>query len=162
MAGATRDSHFSQMGWTLKISSALNSFKAPRISSLTPVNPPFSLIDIPISYKPFTLEKGRGKVQNNPFGKRSLFMNKKDLKKFQTLLEGRRDEIMAQAEQTKENGIAFDPEDLPDEVDLASSEADQSMNLRLRDRERVLYRKIEKALKKIEAGEYGVCESCGE
>lgn len=89
-------------------------------------------------------------------------MNKKELKKFQTLLEERKMEILSQAEQTKEKGIAFDPEDLPDEVDLASSEADQSMNLRLRDRERVLYRKIEKALKKIEAGEYGVCESCGE
>lgn len=58
--------------------------------------------------------------------------------------------------------MGFSPEDLADEVDLASTESDQSLNLRLRDRERVLYHKIEKALKKIEAGEYGKCESCGE
>ena len=90
------------------------------------------------------------------------FMNKKELKKFRELLEERRKEIVAQAESTKEKGIAFDPEDLPDEVDLASSEADQSMNLRLRDRERVLLRKVEKAIKKIEEGEYGICEKCGE
>lgn len=89
-------------------------------------------------------------------------MNKKDLKRFKEILESRRQEIMDQAESTKEMGIAFDPDDLPDEVDLASSEADQSMNLRLRDRERVLLRKIDKALLKIESGEYGSCEECGE
>lgn len=89
-------------------------------------------------------------------------MNKKELKKFQDILEERREEILRQAEATKEKGISFDPDDLPDEVDLASSEADQSMSLRLRDRERVLMKKIEKALKKIEAGEYGICEKCGD
>jgi len=89
-------------------------------------------------------------------------MNKKDLKKLQEILEGRRDEIINQAQATKEKGISFDPDDLPDEVDLASSEADQSMSLRLRDRERVLLRKVEKALKKIQDGEYGICEKCGE
>lgn len=89
-------------------------------------------------------------------------MNKKDLKKFRELLDLRKKEILDQAESTKEKGIAFDPDDLPDEVDLASSEADQSMNLRLRDRERVLLRKVEKAIEKIEKGEYGTCESCGE
>src|SRR3990167_1414632 len=89
-------------------------------------------------------------------------MNKKDQKHFQSILERRKQEILNQAEITKEKGMAFDPDDLPDEVDLASSEADQSMNLRLRDRERVLLKKVDKALKKIEDEEYGVCESCGE
>lgn len=89
-------------------------------------------------------------------------MNKKDLKKFKELLDERRQEILEQAESTKEKGMNFDPDDLPDEVDLASSEADQSMNLRLRDRERVLLKKVDKALKKIDDGEYGICESCGE
>lgn len=89
-------------------------------------------------------------------------MNKRDLKKFKTLLEDRKQEILAQAESSKEKGMTFDPDDLPDEVDLASSEADQSMNLRLRDRERVLLRKVEKALSKIDEGEYGICENCGE
>src|SRR3989338_1131391 len=89
-------------------------------------------------------------------------MNKKDQKHFQSILERRKQEILNQAEITKEKGMAFDPDDLPDEVDLATSEANQSMNLRLRDRERVLFKKIEKALKKIEDGEYGICESCSE
>jgi DnaK suppressor protein len=89
-------------------------------------------------------------------------MNKKDLKKFKDILTGRRDEIVSAADAQKDQGIGFSADDLPDEVDLASSEAEQSMNLRLRDRERVLLKKIEKTLKKIDDGTYGVCEQCGE
>lgn len=89
-------------------------------------------------------------------------MNKKELKRFQEILEKRKQEIAQQEEAIKEMGISFDPDDLPDEVDLATSETDQAISLRLRDRERVLLRKIDKALKKIETGEFGTCESCGE
>lgn len=89
-------------------------------------------------------------------------MNKKELKKFTDILTKRRDEIQKIITTTKEQGMGFSLDDLPDEVDLASSESDQSMSLRLRDREFVLLRKIEKALVKIEEGTYGICESCGE
>lgn len=89
-------------------------------------------------------------------------MNKKELKKFKDILNARRDEILKAAETQKDQGIGFSQDDLPDEVDLASSEAEQSMNLRLRDRERVLLKKIDKTLKKIEDGTYGICEQCGE
>ncbi len=89
-------------------------------------------------------------------------MNKKELKKFTEILTHRRDEILKTVDITKEQGMGFSLDDLPDEVDLASSESEQSMSLRLRDRERVLLKKIEKMLKKIEDGTYGICESCGE
>lgn len=89
-------------------------------------------------------------------------MNKKDLKKFKEVLLKRKEEIIASADTTKEEGMGFEPDDLPDEVDLASTEAGQSLNLRLRDRERVLLKKINGALKKIEDETYGVCEECGE
>ena len=89
-------------------------------------------------------------------------MNKKELNKFKQILLQRKKELLKSAEVTRESGMVFDPDDLPDEVDLASSEADQSMNLLLRDRERTLVKKIDKALTKIEEGEYGICESCGD
>lgn len=89
-------------------------------------------------------------------------MTKKEIAKFKTILEERRKQILSAAEFTREEGMGFVAEDLPDEVDLASSETDQAMNLRLRDRERVLLKKIDKALKKIEDGEFGICEVCGE
>lgn len=89
-------------------------------------------------------------------------MNKKDLKKFKEILLERRAAITQTNERITEQSVVFDTSDLPDEVDLASSETDQAMSLKLRDRERILLRKIDKALKKIDDGEYGVCESCGE
>ncbi len=45
--------------------------------------------------------------------------------------------------------------------DIASQEIDRSFLLRLRDRERKLLKKIEKALEKMEGGTYGICEVCG-
>lgn len=89
-------------------------------------------------------------------------MNKKELAKFKDILTQRKEELINQVQNDKEKGIAFDPDDLPDEVDLAASESDQSMMLRLRDRERILLRKIDRALAKIDQGDYGTCESCGE
>jgi len=89
-------------------------------------------------------------------------MNKKELKRFKELLLERKKELLRSAQSTRETGLVVDTDDLPDEVDLASSEADQSMNLLLRDRERTLVKKIDKALAKIEQGDYGTCESCGE
>lgn len=89
-------------------------------------------------------------------------MKKTELKKFKEILDQRRSEITAQAASVAEPVYSFKEEDLLDEVDLASSESDQNMNIRLRDRERILLKKIDKALVKIEAGDYGICESCGE
>lgn len=91
-----------------------------------------------------------------------LIVNKKELKKFRELLQRRREEIVKTADVTKERGMGFSLDDLPDEADLASSESEQSMSLRLRDRERVLLKKIDKVLKKMEDGTYGDCETCGE
>ncbi len=56
-----------------------------------------------------------------------------------------------------------DKEDLfPDPVDRASLESDRNFILRIRDRERKLIAKIRKALERIEAGTFGICERCGE
>lgn len=89
-------------------------------------------------------------------------MNKKDIARFKKLLEERKQAVLGVINTTKEQGLGFNSEDLADEIDLASSEADQSMNLRLRDRETVLLKKIERTLEKIEEGSFGVCESCFE
>ena len=89
-------------------------------------------------------------------------MNKVQLKKFKTLLTEKRDEIIKKAKQTLEEDMALDANDLPDEMDLASSEYLQSFTFRLRGREKVFLDKIEKALAKIEDGSFGTCEECGE
>ncbi len=49
----------------------------------------------------------------------------------------------------------------PDPVDRAAQEEEFSLELRNRDRERKLIKKIEKTLKKVEDEDFGYCESCG-
>jgi len=86
----------------------------------------------------------------------------KDLKRFQTMLEESRQALLQSAKRTLLEESTFDTEDLPDEIDLASSEYNQSMVFRLRDREKFLLRKIEKALDRIREGTFGICERCEE
>jgi DnaK suppressor protein len=89
-------------------------------------------------------------------------VNKTQLKKFKTLLTEKRDEIVKKAKQTLEEDMTLDANDLPDEMDLASSEYLQSFTFRLRGREKSFLDKIQKALAKIEDGSFGTCEECGE
>ena len=85
-------------------------------------------------------------------------MNKKDLKKFKTMLEESKRQLLLSAKKTLTEEASFDTDDLPDEIDLASSEYTQSMIFRLRDREKLLLAKIDKALARIENGTFGICE----
>ncbi len=89
-------------------------------------------------------------------------MTKAQLKKFKQLLETRREEILKKAKQTLSEDMALDANDLPDEMDLASSEQLQSFTFRLRGREKGLLDKIERALVKIEENTFGNCEECEE
>ena len=93
----------------------------------------------------------------------SKALTKKELKKFQELLDEKRKAVLERARQmlSVEN-MALDTNDLPDEMDLASSEYLQSFEFRLRGREKSLLSKLDLALKKIEDGTFGVCEVCEE
>jgi len=88
-------------------------------------------------------------------------MERKKLEFFKQLLLKRKEEILREALETKK-GLTERGEPLPDTLDQAARESDLAFELRLRDREQKLLKKIEKALKKIEDGSYGICEVCGE
>ena len=89
-------------------------------------------------------------------------MKKSDLKRFKRVLLTKKKAILENAEQTLSEDMKLDANDLPDEMDLASSEFLQSFQFRLRGREKFFLAKIEKALEKIEEGTFGVCEACEE
>src|SRR5579871_6532772 len=91
-----------------------------------------------------------------------MTLKKADLKRFKDMLEEKRRQIIENAQSTLAEDMALDANDLPDEMDLASSEYLQSFTFRLRGREKVFLDKIEKALRKIEDGSFGICEECGE
>jgi len=109
-------------------------------------------------------ERSRGSpMSSTTVAAASKALTKKELKKFQELLEDKRKAVLERARQmlAVEN-MALDTNDLPDEMDLASSEYLQSFELRLRGREKSLLSKLDLALKKIEDGTFGVCEICEE
>lgn len=89
-------------------------------------------------------------------------MNKAQLKKFKVQLEEKRDDIIKKAKQTLSEDMLLDTADLPDEMDLASSEYLQSFEFRLRGREKSHLNKLELALRKIDDGSFGICTECGE
>lgn len=89
-------------------------------------------------------------------------LKKKELKRFRALLEEKRDEILRNAKRTLESDMSLDQNDMPDEMDLASSEYLQSFTFRLRGREKTFLKKIDHALAKIDEGTFGICEDCEE
>lgn len=89
-------------------------------------------------------------------------LTKAELGRFLTMLEEKRAQIIANAQSTLAEDMALDANDLPDEMDLASSEYLQSFQFRLRGREKSFLEKIDRAIKKIDRGEFGLCEECGE
>jgi DnaK suppressor protein len=89
-------------------------------------------------------------------------MSKKQMERFRTLLEEKRNDILKKAKETLEEDMTLDTNDLPDEMDLASSEYLQSFTFRLRGREKTFLDKIGKAIERIDEGSFGVCEECGD
>ena len=89
-------------------------------------------------------------------------MNKRSQKKFKKILDEMREELILNARKAVSGDIHLDPDDFPDEIDSASSESGLAFIGRLRERERILVQKIDRALAKIEEGMYGTCTSCGE
>jgi DnaK suppressor protein len=88
-------------------------------------------------------------------------MKKLDLAYFRTLLIHWREQLMQHADLTI-TGLTDSANSQPDLLDRASLESDRDLALHIQDRERKLIRKINAALNRIEEGEYGICEICGE
>jgi len=89
-------------------------------------------------------------------------MNNKEIEQFQDILKKERTSVIQKASKTLSEESSFDLAEMPDEIDQASAEYNQSFTFRLRDREKYYLSKIEKALGKIAEGAFGVCEECEE
>jgi len=79
---------------------------------------------------------------------------------FKGILNGWKQELMEEADRTKVH-MQTDAENYADPNDRASQEEEFSLELRTRDRERKLIKKIEKTLEFIESDDYGYCDACG-
>ena len=102
----------------------------------------------PFSFKPYEEKEGEE------------YMNEAQLEHFDRILNNWKAELMEEVDRTVHH-MQDDAANFPDPNDRATQESEFSLELRTRDRERKLIKKIDESLKEIEAGEYGYCESCG-
>ncbi|MBU8909680.1 MAG: RNA polymerase-binding protein DksA [Desulfobacterales bacterium] len=88
-------------------------------------------------------------------------MKKEDSDFFKNLLEDRLKELLSNADSTV-TGMTKPKENFPDPTDRAAHEAERNFELRIRDREHKLIKKIKKALVRIGNQTFGTCEVCEE
>ena len=91
----------------------------------------------------------------------SEYMNEKQLDFFRTRLVALKDDLLSNAGETTEH-LREDTSIVPDPADRATIEEEHALELRTRDRERKLLKKISQSIGRIENGEYGYCDETGE
>lgn len=87
-------------------------------------------------------------------------MTPEQLEYFRILFNQKIDELLREAGKTV-SGMTGTTESFPDLTDRASQESDRDFELRIRDRERKLIKKMREALERIDNGTFGICVSCG-
>ena len=90
-----------------------------------------------------------------------VYMNDKQLEFFRAMLRVQRDDLLSNAGETTEH-LREDTTITPDPADRATIEEEHALELRTRDRERKLLKKIAQSLTRVESGEYGYCDETGE
>jgi DnaK suppressor protein len=93
--------------------------------------------------------------------KSETYMSPKQQEYFRQKLLNWRDELVEESRETISH-LQQEVRDVGDEAERATRETENSLELRTRDRYRKLIRKIDKALIRLEEGEYGYCEETGE
>ncbi|MFT6269022.1 MAG: DnaK suppressor protein [Alphaproteobacteria bacterium] len=88
------------------------------------------------------------------------YMNDAQMDHFRRILMAWRDQLRKEVDRTVHH-MQDEAANFPDPVDRAAQEEEFSLELRTRDRERKLIKKIEKTLKRIEEDDFGFCDSCG-
>lgn len=103
---------------------------------------------ISYSFTPYTLQQGEE------------YMNDTQMEHFRHILQHWKAELMKEVDRTV-HYMQDEAANFPDPNDRATQESEFSLELRARDRERKLIRKIEESLQSLDRGDYGYCETCG-
>lgn len=93
-------------------------------------------------------------------GVNESYMNEKQLAHIEKILIAWRQALMEEVDRTVMH-MKDEAGNFPDPSDRASQEEEFSLELRTRDRERKLIKKIEDALERLRADDFGYCEACG-
>lgn len=87
-------------------------------------------------------------------------MNENQIEHFRKMLVAWKQELMQEVDRTVHH-MKDEAANFPDPTDRATQESEFSLELRTRDRERKLIRKIDQTLSLLDRDEYGYCDSCG-
>ena len=131
---------------------------APSRASAVPAAPP---PDDDESYEPGSLLAGPRNVQPYIAKRGEQYMNREQLDHFRNILQTWKKDLMEEVDRTVSH-MKDEAANFPDPNDRATQEEEFSLELRTRDRERKLIRKIDEALKRTEDGSYGYCLETGE
>ncbi len=136
---------------TAKPATALKPAAQVARPSATPATLPTtaSLLAGPRNVEPYVPRKGEE------------YMSKEQLEHFRGILSDWKQDLMQEVDRTMLH-MKDEAANFPDPNDRATQESEFSLELRTRDRERKLIRKIDEALKRIEDGTYGFCLETGE
>ena len=123
----------------------------------------------PVAKKPAAkkvVAKPQGSPTNKTFKKydakaNESYMSKNQMKHFKDILADWKNELSHDIDKTVSH-MQDELTSYADPNDRASQESDMALELRNRDRERKLIKKIEQTIRNIENDEYGYCEQCGE
>ncbi len=88
------------------------------------------------------------------------YMNDSQLEHFRKMLLAWKAELMEEVDRTMSH-LKDEAANFPDPADRASQEEEFSLELRTRDRERKLIKKIDATMELLDSGDYGYCETCG-
>ncbi len=88
------------------------------------------------------------------------YMNDDQTAHFRTILENWKKDLMEEVDRTVHH-MQDDAANFPDPNDRATQEEEFTLELRTRDRERKLVKKIKQSIADLDKGDYGYCESCG-
>jgi DnaK suppressor protein len=88
------------------------------------------------------------------------YMNEAQVEHFRSILQSWKNELMREVDRTVHH-MQDEAANFPDPNDRATQESEFSLELRTRDRERKLIKKIEESIENLERGDYGFCETCG-
>ena len=92
--------------------------------------------------------------------KNEEYMNEEQILHFRKILQAWHDQICEETNRTVDR-MQDEAANFPDPADRATQEEEFSLELRTRDRERKLMKKIEHTLKKLETEDFGYCDTCG-
>ena len=104
--------------------------------------------ETPFNFTPYEFVKGEEYMDDN------------QTEHFRNILKSWKGQLMEEVDRTVHH-MQDDAANFPDPNDRATQESEFSLELRTRDRERKLIRKIDEALTSLDSGDYGYCETCG-